>query len=213
MVFREYIYVLSILLNYINFLKSYKRSFYFSIFFILKTLMFIILFNFILKVASYSLNIEILNIEFLLFIFLTSILLYFLRRKYVCITFSGTLVYLIYRVLNYEIYLKNIIFLIGVLHVFEGIFIIFSSRKKLYLPLMLGGFPVIFMIFYSRNFRFEMFKYSRFVSGGIILIYGIIVLIISAFENNFLSLILICVLHESTFLIEEFIINLLNFQN
>lgn len=211
MAFKEYIYFLSIVLNCVNFLKNYKRSFYFSIFFILKTLIFIIVFNLIFKVMVGIAKIEFFNIEFLFFIFLVSILLYFLKRKYMCITFSGTLVYLIYKCLNYEICLRNIIFLIGILHVFEGIFIIFSSRRKLYLPLILNGFPIIFMIFYSRDFRLEMIKYSKFISGGIILIYGIIVLIISVFENNFLSLILICVLHESTLLIEKSAINNLRF--
>lgn len=207
MIFKEYIYFLSVILNCINFLKGYKRSFYSSIFFIFKNLVFIILFNVMFKVLVNKFNVIFLDIKFLLFIFLSSILLYFLKRKYVCITFSGTLVYFICKILNYSICLKNIIFLIGILHLFEGIFIFFSNNKKLYLPLMLSEFPIIFMIFYSRDFKLEMIKYSRFVSGGVILIYGIIVLFISVFKNNFIHLILICILHETTLLIEKILIN------
>lgn len=204
MVFRKYVYVLSIILNYINFSKGYKGSFYSSLFFVFKNIMTLIGFNFAFKIMANKFNIVFLNVEFLVFIFFMSMILYFFKRKYVCITFSGTLVYFVCSILNYSICLKDIIFLIGILHVFEGIFIFFSIKNKLYLPLTLGEFPIIFMIFYSRDSNFE---HRRFISGGAILIYGIIVLIISMFENNFLHLILICVLHECTLLVEKFIIN------
>ena len=110
-------------------------------------------------------------------------------------------------------------FLISSLHIFEGLFIIFSLNQvevfsmkennflkgKLYLPLILNKFPIIFMIFYNRKFYNSVFKYRKFVSGVLIFVYGIIVLFISLLKKNIVSLILIWVLHELIIFVEKFI--------
>ena len=49
------------------------------------------------------------------------------------------------------------------------------------------------------------FKYTKFVSGVLIFVYGIIVLFISLLKKNIVSLILIWVLHELIIFVEKFI--------
>lgn len=222
MFFKIYVYSLSFILNYYNFLKNYNGSTYYSLFFIFRNVIFVVIFNIIFYFIMKIFGISFLNIEFLVLIFIISILLYFFRRKYICISFSGTLSYLICKVLNIGISLNDIMFLIASLHIFEGLFIIFSLERveiftmkkknflsgRLYLPLILNKFPIIFMIFYNRKFynsEFNVFKYRKFVSGILIFVYGIIVLFISLIGKNIVSLILIWVLHELILFIEKFI--------
>ena len=219
MILKFYVYSLAFILNYFNFSKSYNGSIYYSLFFIFRNVVFVVIFNFIFNFMMKIFRISFLNIEILVLIFIISILLYFLKRKYICISFSGTLVYLICKVLNIEISLNEIMFLISSLHIFEGLFIIFSLKQvevfsmkennflkgKLYLPLILNKFPIIFMIFYNRKFYNISFKYTKFVSGVLIFVYGIIVLFISLLKKNIVSLILIWVLHELIIFVEKFI--------
>src|SRR5699024_8303325 len=129
MILKFYVYSLAFVLNYFNFSKSYNGSIYYSLFFIFRNVVFVVIFNFIFNFMMKIFRISFLNIEILVLIFIISILLYFLKRKYICISFSGTLVYLICKVLNIEISLNEIMFLISSLHIFEGLFIIFSLKQ------------------------------------------------------------------------------------
>ena len=107
MILKFYVYSLAFVLNYFNFSKSYNGSIYYSLFFIFRNVVFVVIFNFIFNFMMKIFRISFLNIEILVLIFIISILLYFLKRKYICISFSGTLVYLICKVLNIEISLNE----------------------------------------------------------------------------------------------------------
>ena len=124
MILKFYVYSLAFVLNYFNFSKSYNGSIYYSLFFIFRNVVFVVIFNFIFNFMMKIFRISFLNIEILVLIFIISILLYFLKRKYICISFSGTLVYLICKVLNIEISLNEIMFLISSLHIFEGLLVV-----------------------------------------------------------------------------------------
>lgn len=209
-----YVYVIAFVLNVINLYKSYKGSNYYSLFFIFKNLVFIFLFNYLFNYLVKIFNITFVDIKKMVVIFIISILLYLKKRKYICLSFSSGLFYIICLLLNISINFKEVVFLVGVLHIFEAMFLILNFilnmklsndlNEKLYLPLILGSIPIIFMIFYGRKNKEN--EYKKIVSGVVIFLYGIIILLVSILNNDVLSLVLMISLHELILFVENFII-------
>lgn len=203
--------IIALALNYINFLKNYKRGVTSSIFFIMKNVLIMILFNFVFEFLIFEFRIDGFDFKFLFCVFIVSLIFYFTNRKYSCITFGLFISYFIFKIFRIPYNLRGGIFLIGVLHIFEGIFILFFKENKVFISLPLGEIDFLFMIFYGRKFYWEMFKYGRVISGILIFNYGIIVLAITTFKNNFLSVVFICVLHEFIYFLERRIFKKLGF--
>ena len=211
MILIVYVYVISFILNVIKLYKSYKGSIYYSLFFILRDLLFLILFNCLFNVLVKIFNIRFINVEKIVFIFIISLLLYFVNRKYICLSFSSAVFYIVCKVLNININFKDIAFLVGSLHIFEGVFLILSFnpkkvinlKQKMYLPLTLNSIPIIFLIFYRREKQETIYK--KIISGVIISIYGIIILLISTIVSDLILAILIVLLHESIIFVEKYL--------
>lgn len=203
-----YVYVIAFVLNYIN---LYKGSSKYSLFFIFKDLITIVIFNLIFYILVSIFNIDFKDVKNIVFICLISIFLYFIKKKYICFSFSGGLFYIVCRILKIEVNLQEILFLVGSLHFIEGLFI-FSSyffnkeklKEKIYLPLVLGGIPIIFMISYG---RYDYKNYRKLVSGLVIFLYGIIILIISLFNDSYLLVFLMVLLHELIFVFENLLLD------
>lgn len=206
-----YVYSLSIVLNLYSYFKEIKGGKVYSPFFIFKTFMWILSFNIFFEILKKIYKVKFSDINFLLVIFIVSVILYFVNKRYICISFSYVISYFVLRFLNFYVDIKEIMFLIGTLHIFEGIFIIFQKDffninekrgvLKFYLPLILNKIPLIFLVFYRRSFKNKNEYYMRIISGVLIFFYGIIILLIGSFKSVY-GLILSPFLHEGILYLE-----------
>ncbi len=207
-----YVYSLGLVLNLYSYFKEIKGSKFYSPFFIFKIFVWILSFNIFFEVLKRVYDVKFFNVNFILVIFIVSVILSFIHKKYVCISFSYVISYFILRFLNFSVSVKEIMFLIGSLHIFEGIFIIFQKDflnlsyergvLKFYLPLVLNKIPLIFLVFYRRNFKNKNEYYVRIISGVLIFFYGIIILLIGSFKSVY-GLILSPFLHEGILFLER----------
>lgn len=205
-----YVYIVSFVLNIISIYRKVKGRVYDLLFLILKNILMVALLNILFSYGGSLFHVNFIELEVFLVLFLFTGVSYILKKRYGCISFGGSLAYLFLYALNSSLRFREIIFIIGMLHVCEGIFICLSFRSddsKLYLPLCLGGTPLVFVIFYRRDRRFCL-KREKFISGLFVFLYGIIVIIIYKYMNNVLSLVLICFLHEFIIVIERIIIRM-----
>lgn len=203
-----YVYIISFVLNLINIYRKNKVGIYCHLILICKNSLLIFFFNLLFIDMIKKFDVGILDKRVIIGIFLFSLLNYFLINKYMCISFSGIICYLFLKLFRIYVCADSIILLVGVLHIFEGVFICLnfdSNNNELYLPLYFGNIPMIFFIFFRRNYR-DDFKYSKFISGMFVFVYGLIVMILYEFIRNLFSLIIICVLHEFMILLEKRVI-------
>ena len=220
MILKQYVYFISFVLNFIYIFKKFNGSRCCSLFFIFKYFVFILISNTLFTIFDkYFYGIS-LNVLVLVLIFLVGGSISFISRKYSCIAFSGILTYLLCEFLNVEIKFMDIVFMISFLHILEGIFVLFFlndesfiySRDikvgrimKIYLPLVINGFPIIFSLFYGREYVGNNCKIQSLISSLLIIFYGIIVLIFGFLVNKYLLLILIPVFHEFIIFIEKLV--------
>ncbi|BAK80633.1 hypothetical protein [Candidatus Arthromitus sp. SFB-rat-Yit] len=200
-----YVYLISFILNFINICKNNKVGIYYHLILICKNILLIIFLNLLFKDMIKSIGIYYLDEKVLILICLFSLLNYFLVGRYICISFSGVICYLFLKLIGFDVDTSFIILLIGVLHIFEGVFICLnfeSNINKLYLPIYFGGIHIIFLMFFRRSYL-NNFKYSKFISGLFVFVYGVIVMILYKFIGNVFSLIMICFLHEVMILLEK----------
>lgn len=213
-----YIFILSFIMNLIYFYKNYGGSFKLSCFFIIKTLGFIILFNLIFGYFKTIFNICDLNLQFLIMIYFISLILYLFSKKYACITYGFVISYLSLLGTNNEIFIQGL-FMVSVLHIFEGIFVIFNSlfnvsnkSSKIYTPIVINGIPLIFVVFYRRSIFNNYHKLFGIFSGIVILIYGFIAISFTFMGGNVLFeiflLIILILIHENLYIIDSFIVDL-----
>ncbi len=199
------------ILNFRNFFKYRgQRS---SLFLILNRVFCISIFNIIFYYFRILFGISFSDFNLFIFIWIISLVMYFLKFRFMCITYSGFIYYILGLVFGYHIEFKITIFLIGILHLFEGMYVILNDinlflyddykfgNLDLYLPIFLDGFVFIFLIFYRRKeFYLRNFTCFKNFSGGIIFLYGLIILITCILNLNFifcsLQFIFIVIFHE-----------------
>ncbi len=188
-----YIYFISILLNVFVYVRKFKRRGMPLLFSILKGLAFIIIFNIVFLVFNLSIS-----IETLVPIYVTGIIIYILRKKYICLSLTSIIAYIGFYILGTSLNISEIMFIIGFNHIFEGIFMFLSRYKEdvIYVPIYFG---CIFFLYYKRK---EL--YNRFISSSILIIYGVLVL---SFKENLLFLIVSYFIHEFIIFIEKILIN------
>lgn len=203
-----YVYLISFVLNLINIYWRNKVGIYCHLILICKNILLILFFNLVFMDVSNRTGFHFLDKRVLIGICLFSLLNYFLINKYICISFSGIISYLFLKLLGIQVCAGSIVLLVGMLHIFEGVFICLnfdSDNNKLYLPLYFGNIPIVFFIFFRRGYLND-FKYSKFISGLFVFVYGLIVMILYEFIRNLFSLIIICVLHEFMIVLEKRVI-------
>lgn len=143
-------------------------------------------------------------------LFLISILLMYIKPKFICFSYSGCVIGLIIIVLNYmeviNFSIGSLIILIGVMHLIEGILVMIDGNHGA-IPVftnkgdrVIGGFALTrywtvpiaflqFMPFYSiigyNNVTFSKTKKEKaIISGMLIFIYGILICLLACIANK-----------------------------
>lgn len=208
-----FVYLLALILNYRNILKFREGDV--PLFLLMREFVFILIFNIIFHYLALFFKISFLEIRTFLSLWVISLLFYFLKFKFMCITYSGFFCYILSFIFGSSISLSEILFLVGILHVFEGVYVALNSYFKingfgklnLYLPISINGFPIIFLIFYRREIRkLEMVNFKK-ISGILIIFYGCISMYLSLLRvNGFLGILIfgfLVLFHEFVNIMDE----------
>lgn len=174
------VYLISLVLNYGNILKHRGRSIS-PLFSLIRDLGFILIFNVSFNFLALLFGVSFLKVNIFLVLWGLSFVIYLLKFKFICLTHTGFICFVLSLALGFEFPICEILFLIGVLHIFEGVYVILNSNSKLnlYLPLSLSGLGMIFFIHYGRNKqKIQLVGFKNF-SGALVFLYGVLVLILS----------------------------------
>lgn len=209
-----YVLVLSFIMNLVYYFKNFKGSFKLLCFFVLKTFILILIFNFMFEFMKEIFLIKNFDFGVVILIYFVSLILYFVFPKYACISYGFFISYFALIGIKQNFFREGL-FMISVFHLFEGIYVILNSFSKwennfckIYLPFMINKVPLIFIIACRRSY-FGLKNFSGIVSGFVILIYSFISMAFGFLGGNvlieiFLILTLI-LLHENLYLIDKFL--------
>lgn len=202
-----YVYVLSVVLNIMAIYKKFKGRNCFLPFLILKILFLVFLFNILFEGFKRWFGSGVIDEGSLIFVYCVGGILYLLKKRYICLSLSFLISYIISFIFSIPINIQDIVFIIGFTHLCEGIFMLLCKevRGSMYLPLFLHEYALIFFLFYNRKER--GIKYSNVISGIFVLGYGIFILILYRKLPSFMMVIFTYVFHEIMMFLENMILN------
>lgn len=204
-----YVYFVSFVLNILFIYRKFKGRRGYLPFLVLKTLIFILFFNLLFEIFKRSMGFLYIDERSIFKVYIVGIVLYVLTRRYICLSLSFLISYVIFYLFGVHLSVRDIIFIIGFNHLCEGVFILFSRdmRGCMYLPLFLHSYAFIFFIFYNRGWR-EV-EYRNFISGVFVFTYGIIILfsLRVGYAFDFIMVTFTYVLHEIMIFLEGKLLN------
>lgn len=209
-----YVFALSFIMNLVYYFKNFKGSFKLLCFFVVRTLFFILVFNFIFEFMKEIFLINDFDFSVIILIYFISLILYFVFPKYACISYGFFISYFALIGLKQNFF-KDGLFMVSSFHLFEGVYVILNSFSKwennfckIYLPMMINKIPLIFVVACRRSFL-GLKNFSGVISGMVILIYGFACMGFSFLGGNTLfEIILLLVLvlfHENLYSIDKFL--------